>query len=98
MREPLYIFRRADLHEFLLSRATEAGALLVAERVVAFAAADRAPGARTWTLESVDADGARRTHAPFDYLIGADGGGGFGRRRRGGGMPSAGLAGASRYY
>src|SRR5882672_3488738 len=36
MREPLYVFRRADLHQFLLERATQAGARLITERVVAF--------------------------------------------------------------
>jgi geranylgeranyl reductase len=97
MREPLYVFRRADLHQFLLERAIQAGARLVAERVVAFGRASTNASA-PWAIESVDAADARRTHAPFEFLIAADGAGGFARRRLAGGIPAAELTQAVGYY
>jgi flavin-dependent dehydrogenase len=97
MREPLYVFRRADLHQFLLERALQAGARLRPERVVAFgpASTDATP---PWAIESVDAADARRIHAPFDFLIAADGAGGFARRRLAGGIPAVELTQAVGYY
>ena len=97
MREPLYVFRRADLHQFLLERATEAGARLIAERVVAFGPAST-NASPPWAIESLDAADARRIHAPFDFLVAADGAGGFARRRLAGGIPSAELTQAVGYY
>src|SRR5213593_2084373 len=47
--DPLYVFSRADLHSFMLTRATTAGAHRVRARVVSFhrpgAGSDGAPGA-----------------------------------------------------
>lgn len=97
MREPLYVFRRADLHSFLLERAAEAGARLTAERVVAFGPASAGP-APPWAIASVDAAGARRTHAPFEFLVAADGAGGFARRRLAGAIPASELTQAVGYY
>jgi flavin-dependent dehydrogenase len=101
MREPLHVYRRADLHQFLLERATEAGARLVAERVVGFGPAPTGPGLGAtppWMIHTVDADGRRLTHSSFDYLIAADGAGGFSRRRLAGGIPAAELTQAVGYY
>ncbi|HYV84770.1 MAG TPA: NAD(P)/FAD-dependent oxidoreductase [Patescibacteria group bacterium] len=97
LREPLRVFRRADLHQFLLGRATAAGARLVRERVVAFGPAGGG-SAPPWTITSIDAGGRRAAHAPFDFLIAADGAGGFSRRRLAGGIPAAELTQAVGYY
>jgi len=59
LREPLYVFRRADLHQFLLERAAQAGARLAAERVVAFGPARARPGP-PWAIDALDASGVRR--------------------------------------
>jgi flavin-dependent dehydrogenase len=97
LREPLYVFRRADLHQFLLERAAEAGARIVAERVVAFGPVSARPSP-PWAIDSCDAAGARRTRSPFDFLIAADGAGGFSRRKLAGGIPAAELTQAIGYY
>jgi len=97
LREPLYVFRRADLHQFLLERAEQAGARLAAERVVAFGPAGARPGP-PWSIDALDASGVRRRYAPFDFLIAADGAGGFTRRRLAGGIPAAELTQAIGYY
>lgn len=92
LAEPLLIFRRSDLHEYLLERAVAAGATLVAERVHAFSR--RGAG---WSLDSVAGE-ARRAHQPFDFLVAADGAGGFARRRLTRGVPAAELTQGLGYY
>jgi geranylgeranyl diphosphate/geranylgeranyl-bacteriochlorophyllide a reductase len=85
LAEPLAILRRADLHAFLLDRATGAGTDLVRQRVVDFSR-DRS----RWTL-TTRSGGVPREHGPFDFLIAADGAGGFARRRLTQAVPSADL-------
>ncbi len=76
LRDPLWVFSRADLHSFLIDRATAAGATLVAERVVGF---DRT--ASSWSLRTSPDGGPPARRGPFDFLVAADGAGGFCRRR-----------------
>jgi len=92
LAEPLLIFRRADLHEFLLERAVASGAAVVAERVLGFAR-----GTAGWTLDSGAGD-ARRLHGPFDFLVAADGAAGFARRRLTRAIPAAELTQGLGYY
>lgn len=84
--DPLFIFRRSDLHRFLLTRAVDAGARLVPARVVSFgqeaggpAVAEGAAGA--WMLRIVEAGGAAAACGPYDFLVAADGAAGMARRR-----------------
>jgi geranylgeranyl reductase len=92
LAEPLLIFRRSDLHEYLLDRAVASGAALVAERVLGFSR-----GTAGWSLESGAGD-LRRAHGPFDFLVAADGAGGFARRRLTRGVPAAELSQGLGYY
>jgi len=92
LAEPLLIFRRSDLHEYLLERAVASGATLVAERVLGFSR-----GTAGWSLESGAGD-VRRAHRPFDFLVAADGAGGFARRRLTRGVPAAELTQGLGYY
>jgi len=90
LAEPLLIFRRSDLHEYLLERAVASGATLVAERVHGFSR-----GTGGWSLDSGP---ARRPHPPFDFMIAADGAGGFARRRLTQGIPAGELTQGLGYY
>src|SRR5688572_9939055 len=69
LADPLYVFRRADLHRFLLDRAAAAGATLRRERVVSFERAGEGTAA-AWSLRvAPPGDPA----GPFDFLVAADG-------------------------
>jgi flavin-dependent dehydrogenase len=92
LAEPLLIFRRADLHELLLSKAAAAGATIAVERVTRFTRTNDG-----WNLESRAGD-TWRTHPPFDFLVAADGAGGAARRRLTRGIPAAELTQGLGYY
>jgi geranylgeranyl reductase len=101
LRDPLWVFSRADLHGFMLDRAVAAGVLWVRARVLSFR---REPGG--WIVGS----GAPRTpgapgggrpaevHAPFDFLVAADGAAGFARRKLSPGAPRGNVAQGIGYY
>ncbi len=84
LRDPMFVFSRADLHTLLLEDAIGAGARLVRSRVVALARGGAAPGgdaaAGTGFHLDIVVDGERETHGPFDYLVAADGASGPSRR------------------
>jgi geranylgeranyl reductase len=88
LRDPLYVFRRADLHTFLLDRAAGAGAVIERRRVAAF---ERRAG---WIVTTEDG----HCHGPFGFLVAADGAAGMARRRLAGGIPSRGLTQGIGYY
>ncbi|HKQ97275.1 MAG TPA: NAD(P)/FAD-dependent oxidoreductase [Candidatus Polarisedimenticolia bacterium] len=92
LREPIGMFRRADLHRVMIDQAVAAGAALLRERVTRFAR-----DADGWRL-TTDRAGSPPTHGPFDLLVAADGAGGFARRRLAGDIPAAGLTQAVGYY
>ncbi len=80
LRDPLRVFRRADLHTFLLDRAATAGATIVRARVASFErrrgiARGPAGGWRLTTRPPTDEAGV-----PFDFLIAADGASGMAGR------------------
>ncbi len=89
LRDPLYVFSRADLHTFLLRRATEAGAVLVRRRVSSFERRGMEPsGARgAWIVRAGGPSrcpppaGEDELFGPFDFLVAADGAAGSARRR-----------------
>jgi geranylgeranyl reductase len=86
LRDPLFMFSRADLHSFMLSRATFAGALWVRDRVVSFQGpapgSDGAAGAGAWSVRaSALGGGPPSTFGPFDFLVAADGAAGSARKR-----------------
>jgi flavin-dependent dehydrogenase len=81
--EPIGMFRRADLHRFMIDAAVAAGARLAAERVTRF---ERQGD--TWRL-GTDRPGSPAAAEPFDLLVAADGAGGFARRKLAGEIPAA---------
>jgi flavin-dependent dehydrogenase len=85
LRDPLKIFRRADLHTFLLNRAAAAGATIVPARVASFerrTGVAAGPGSG-WRLTTMPPAG--QADEPFDFLVAADGASGMaGRRLRAG--------------
>jgi geranylgeranyl reductase len=89
LAQPLLVFARADLHAFLLDRAAVAGVRRVSRRVIGFDSGRGNDGWRDWTLTTAAAGGPRETHGPFDFLIAADGAGGFCRRRLAGTIRAA---------
>jgi len=92
--DPLWVVSRADLHTFLIDRATAAGAARIAERVVAV---DRTGPA--WWLRTIADDRSQEPRGPFDFLVAADGAAGFCRRRLTGRVPRDGhLAQGIGYY
>lgn len=84
LRDPLYVFSRADLHGYMLDRAVTAGARWVRARVLSFR---REAGG--WLVRTVvpcssatpEADRPEEVHAPFDFLVAADGAAGSARRK-----------------
>src|SRR2546425_2950777 len=86
LADPLYVFSRADLHSFMLARATSAGADWARARVVSFHhagfdSADRR-GTVAWSVRaSPPGGGDASTFGPFDFLVAADGAAGSARRR-----------------
>jgi geranylgeranyl diphosphate/geranylgeranyl-bacteriochlorophyllide a reductase len=83
LADPLYVLSRGDLHSFMLSRATTAGARLVRARVVSFENCVRDPGRgpASWIVRATaPEEGASTEHGPFDYLVAADGAAGSARR------------------
>src|SRR2546426_717350 len=86
LADPLYVFSRADLHSFMLARATSAGADWARAHVVSFhragiESADR-PGTVAWSVRaSPPGGGDASTFGPFDFLVAADGAAGSSRRR-----------------
>jgi geranylgeranyl diphosphate/geranylgeranyl-bacteriochlorophyllide a reductase len=87
--DPLFIFRRSDLHRLLLGRAADAGARVVRDRVVSFRRAADAGGGPGggWILRCAGDGEADAEGGPYDFLVAADGAAGSARRR---------LAGAAR--
>ena len=81
--EPIGMFRRADLHRVMIDAAVGAGARLAAERVARF---ERTRAG--WRI-GTDSPGSAAAAEPFDFLIAADGAGGFARRRLAGEVPAA---------
>ena len=84
LADPLFVFSRADLHTFMLSRAVAAGARVLRARVLSFRN-DR-PGAAgaggAWRVSAaVAGEDAPREHGPFEFLVAADGAAGSSRRR-----------------
>jgi geranylgeranyl reductase len=84
--DPLYVFSRADLHSFMLSRATSAGALWQRARVASFEdtgrGRDGSTGGPAWSVRASAPDGGPpTTFGPFDFLVAADGAAGSARRR-----------------
>jgi flavin-dependent dehydrogenase len=94
--EPLRVFSRADLHDYMLERAASAGAEIVRAKVLSFSGTGDLPG--WWRVVAADAAGGRREHGPFDFLIAADGAAGAARRRLAGGPPASALTQAIGYY
>jgi geranylgeranyl reductase len=86
LRDPLFIFSRADLQEHLLHRALEAGVRIVRARVIGFERQaaihgkenPNAPG--RWRLR-LSVDGSPSENGPFDFLVAADGASSMARRR-----------------
>ncbi|OLD67632.1 MAG: hypothetical protein AUI52_00015 [Acidobacteria bacterium 13_1_40CM_2_68_10] len=86
LMDPLYVFSRADLHSFMLARATTAGAVWARARVVSFQRAGTesggGPGAGAWSVRASSHPGEdASTFGPFDFLVAADGASGSARRR-----------------
>jgi flavin-dependent dehydrogenase len=90
LRDPFYVLSRADLHTFLLTRATEAGTTLVRRRVSCFerrGAGDSSGAQGAWILraaglsERQDSAEGGDHFGPFDFLVAADGAAGSARRR-----------------
>ena len=101
LRDPLYVFSRADLHGFMLDRAVDAGARWVRARVLSFrregggwivrAGAPRPDGTSA-------ADRPEEIHAPFDFLVAADGAAGGARRKLSPDAPRGNVAQGLGYY
>jgi len=101
LRDPLWVFSRADLHGFMLDRAVAAGARWVRARVQSFrlerggwivgAGAPRTPGAP-------GGERPAEVHAPFDFLVAADGAAGIARRKLSPGAPRGNVAQGIGYY
>ena len=101
LRDPLYVFSRADLHRFMLDRAVAAGARWARARVLSFrrerdgwilgAGAPLTPG--------TPGNGRpAEVHAPFDFLVAADGAAGIARRKLAPGAPRGNVAQGIGYY
>jgi flavin-dependent dehydrogenase len=100
LADPLHVFSRADLHDFMMRRALEAGARHAPARVVTFERAAAGARARNggeggWTLRLAAPDGVE---GPFDFLVAADGAAGPARRRLAGGPPAGSLSQGIGYY
>jgi len=96
MLEPLFVYRRADLHGYLIARALAAGATLERARVVGF---ERDAGG--WRLRSAAAEApadAMELEGRFDFLVAADGAAGSARRRLTSSVRSKQLAQGIGYY
>src|SRR2546428_5782116 len=73
--DPLYVFSRADLHSFMLARATTAGAVWARARVVSFQRAGTesggGPGAGARSVRASLAGGDRSTLRSLRFLVAA---------------------------
>jgi flavin-dependent dehydrogenase len=98
LADPLYVFSRADLHSFLLSRAVSAGAVWERARVISFEGVRPGGGTTSWSLSTGTPGCDARTWGPFDFLVAADGASGSARRKL---LPGGGAHGSSQgigYY
>ena len=101
LRDPLYVFSRADLHGFMLDRAVAAGAHWVRARVLWFR---QGPGG--WVVGaggprvagSPGGESPAEVHAPFDFLVAADGAAGMARRKLSPGASRGNVAQGIGYY
>lgn len=93
LRDPLYVFSRADLHGFMLGRAVAAGACWVRARVLSFRR-----GTGGWILRTTTPDRPEEVHDPFDFLVAADGAAGSARRKLSPEAPRGNVAQGIGYY
>jgi geranylgeranyl reductase len=94
LADPLHVVRRADLHDFMLRRASRSGARLVVSRVVSF----RRESGEWRLLVRADGESSMREEGPYDFLVAADGAAGASRRRLTGTIPAAGLTQGLGYF